>query len=428
MSELFNRRQNLARHAQTAPKQGRRLMHVDTLRGLLLVLMAINHIPSALHAVTDHPFGYMSAAEGFVFMAGLMAGYVYTRTWKRGDFHSLRTTCLKRAATIYRWHVGVYLTVLAGLLAAAFSFGESPANTPQAVLDHPILSIFSGLLLVQQPTLFDILPLYCVLLVVTPWLLRLCEQGRYAPLMFGSLGLWAATNIFSPQEPFDNGIINTGAFNLAAWQLLYIGGLAFGHRWASRQTATENPSSATSFLLPRPSSVVLAALAVTAAFLFCVRHGFLPSGLSESALAAVTNKNNFAPLRLLNTGLIAYLGYLIVSRCPQAFSWRPFALIGRASLSVFCVHVLAAYMIQASPALFADTASGQWLGTALMLGAITLTALMHGRFSAKKASAASGNQVAAPPLKTRQPRVRRPMVRHEPRSPLATDPLHRRSR
>src|SRR4051812_24501978 len=74
-----------------------RLTHVDTLRGVLLVLMAINHIPSDLRAVTDHPLGFMSAAEGFVFMAGLMAGYVYTRSWLRSTYQDLKKACVRRA-------------------------------------------------------------------------------------------------------------------------------------------------------------------------------------------------------------------------------------------------------------------------------------------------------------------------------------------
>ena len=427
MPELTHRRKlSDPNHAPCVPVRGQRLMHIDTLRGLLLTLMAVNHIPSDLRVVTDHPFGYMSAAEGFVFMAGLMAAYVYTRAWKRGDFSSLREACHQRAATIYRSHVAIYLVVLAGLLAAAFGFGEFPTNTPQGFLDHPIFSIFAGVLLVQQPTLFDILPLYCVLLVVTPWLLRLCEEGRYAGLVFGSLSLWGVANIFSPQQPFDNGLVNTGAFNLAAWQIMYVGGLAFGHRWATRK-ALETCCTSADYLLPRPRIRVLVALGAAAAVLFCVRHGFLPSGFSSDSLAVLTNKNNLAPLRLLNTALVLYLGYLVVSRFPQCFSWRPFAMIGRASLAVFSVHVLTAYVIQAIP-FFAASVGGRWLGTTLMLSAITLTAFTQFRFFTRKPAAPARSTLPPPPLKTRQLRVHRPMVRHEPRSPLATDPLHRRSR
>ena len=56
---------------------------LDSLRGLMLLGMAVNHIASRLQILTDHPFGYTSTAEGFVFLSGLVAGLVYTRRRQR---------------------------------------------------------------------------------------------------------------------------------------------------------------------------------------------------------------------------------------------------------------------------------------------------------------------------------------------------------
>jgi hypothetical protein len=411
----------------------RRLLHIDTVRGLLLVLMAVNHIASDLHRVTDHPFGFMSAAEGFVFMAGLMAGYVYTRTWLREGFAAVRQGCRRRAVTLYRWHVVSYLLVFAGLMAVGFSAGALPLNTPEAFLHHPGLSLFTGPLLVQQPSLFDILPMYCVLLLATPWCLRLCERGRYATLVFASLALWAAANVLCSQSPFDNGIVNTGAFNLAAWQAIYVVGLAFGHRWAHRESQQRSSSShppmraTQTHVLDLPSKPVLIGLIAAAAALFSVRHGFIPSGLPENVLGALTNKNNFAPLRLLDTALIVYLAYLTVSRHPRVFSWQPFAWIGSASLTVFGTHVVVAYGLHAFPEIFAETPAGRWLGTAVMLLSLALAAFVHGKLKPSPPKPARPALHPAP-LLARQPRLRRPIVRHEPRPPVPADSFHRRSR
>lgn len=421
---------NAAPRSRSKPGRSSRLMHIDTIRGLLLVLMAVNHIPSDLHTVTDHPFGFMSAAEGFVFMAGLMAGFVYTRKWARGSFGELRRACTNRAVSIYRWHASIYVLVLAGLMTVGFWAGALPLNTPSAFLERPALSIVSGLLLIQQPTLFDILPMYCVLLVSTPWLLRICSSaGGYARLIFGSFALWTAANLFCPQVPFDNGVINTGAFNLAAWQLIYVAGLAFGHRWSVRQQTAASIGHATSgYVLARPSTAALTCLIVVATLLFSVRHGFIPSGLSDSSLKAVINKNNFAPLRLLDTALIIYLGYLLISRNPRVFSWQPFAWIGQASLTVFSTHVFAAYAIHAFPETFAETSIGRWCGTAIMLLVISTSAALHNRLARDRPAVPSPRHLSAPALKPRQPRTRRLIVRHEPRPPVPADSFHRRSR
>ncbi|ATC65296.1 hypothetical protein CMV30_15815 [Nibricoccus aquaticus] len=417
----------IASRAKSVAASAPRHTHIDTLRGLLLVLMAVNHIPSDLHAVTDHPFGFMSAAEGFVFMAGLMAGYVYTRKWLRGNFRELFHACTSRTVTIYRWHALALILVFSGLVSIGYLTGTLPLNTPAATLDLPALSFVSALLLIHQPTLFDVLPMYCVLLLATPWLLRICARpGGYTRLICGSLSLWAAANIFCPQTPFEYGVINTGAFNLAAWQLLYVTALAFGHRWATRQqTHSPNNSAHPQHLLARPSTAVLLGLSAIAALLFCVRHGFIPSGLSETSLAAVTNKNNLAPIRLLDTALIIYLSYQLISRHPRAFSWRPLAWIGRASLPVFSIHILAAYAIHAFPQTFAETSSGRWLGTALMLATLMATAAIHSARDRHRLPASPPLERPAPALQTRHPRARRHIVRHEPRPPLPADSFHR---
>ena len=55
-------------------------LRIDTLRGLMLVIMMVTHIrwfaiPTAW--TTYQPIGFVTAAEGFVFLSGLVAGIVY---------------------------------------------------------------------------------------------------------------------------------------------------------------------------------------------------------------------------------------------------------------------------------------------------------------------------------------------------------------
>ena len=53
---------------QDTSPAGRRDGGLDSLRGLMLVGMAVNHIASPLQVLTDHPFGYTTSAEGLVFL------------------------------------------------------------------------------------------------------------------------------------------------------------------------------------------------------------------------------------------------------------------------------------------------------------------------------------------------------------------------
>jgi hypothetical protein len=441
--------------------------------------MAINHIPSDLRAYTDHIFGFVSAAEGFVFLSGLMAGYVYARKFFRNGFEAARRACVQRTTVIYRYHLGAYIAVFAGVVAFGFGHGVFPENTPEEFVAHPWLSLLLGPLLVLQPSLFDILPLYCVLLLATPWILRACAEGRRGWILLGSFQLWALTNFFSPQTPFLYGPVNTGAFNLGAWQLLFVVGAVFGFNWAEKERDasyaigaknaspntpnTKSPAHAVpagnedhdnararpaeaAYVLPTPPAGVLAALLGVAVFLYAMRHALIDTGLPQSAIDWLANKNNLAPLRLLNDTILFYLVYMAVSRFPRVISWRPLAWLGQASITVFAVHVVTAYVIQAHPETFSETASGRTLGTTIMLAALFLGAGLHKLFAGLPKHARKPQPLVPahaptpafpsvahahrpPPayaVHARQRREHRSHQRHESRASGAADPVHRR--
>ncbi|MBW8470508.1 MAG: OpgC domain-containing protein, partial [Thiobacillus sp.] len=54
-----------------------RRWELDALRGLMLVLMTLTHMPTMYSLPSGQPFGFVSAAEGFVFLSAFMAGRVY---------------------------------------------------------------------------------------------------------------------------------------------------------------------------------------------------------------------------------------------------------------------------------------------------------------------------------------------------------------
>ena len=60
-----------------------RLARLDLLRGLMLVLIAINHSPFWIRIYTEEFVGYVSAAEGFVFVSAFLAGMVFAGQERR---------------------------------------------------------------------------------------------------------------------------------------------------------------------------------------------------------------------------------------------------------------------------------------------------------------------------------------------------------
>jgi hypothetical protein len=355
--------------APPAPeRRSTRLMHLDALRGLFLFMMAVDHIPSDLQIVTNHPWGFMSAAEGFVFLAGLMGGMIYTRKLALIPGPSAAAGIRRRALTIYLWHFGTFMVMLLGVWLTLRLTGSAPGGAPPVMAQRPALAFLAGGTLLYQPGLLDVLPLYCVLILCLPWLLQLLEGGHRRALVLGSFAVWAATNAFWPQQPIvaAGGLLNTGAFNLGAWQLLYILGVVFGHASARGES-----------LLPAPRPGLIALILLTAALLWANRRGYFLTGWPPELHHWLTNKNNLAPLRLLNVFLLFYLGYLVLWRFPRILHIRPLAFLGQHSIAVFCFHVLIAYKINALPHIFAATETGRFWATMLMLSALFLAAGVH---------------------------------------------------
>ena len=52
---------------------------LDALRGLFLVWMTLTHLPTRFSDFVNQPIGFVSSAEGFVFISALLVGRLYIR-------------------------------------------------------------------------------------------------------------------------------------------------------------------------------------------------------------------------------------------------------------------------------------------------------------------------------------------------------------
>ena len=187
----------MAAAAPAAPKGGR-VASLDIIRGGLLVAMALNHIPSAIHRLTQQPFGFPSAAEGFVFIAGLVVGLVYSRKWDALGAKAATRVVLKRAAVVYGAHIATVAGVVAWmLLHARFSAGgQLPVASPWEYINDP-LPTWLGTLVLDPPAR----PAGCA-----PDVLRIPAAdadvalatlaGRYRRVLAVSAAIWLATWMF----------------------------------------------------------------------------------------------------------------------------------------------------------------------------------------------------------------------------------------
>jgi hypothetical protein len=82
----------------------RRLEEVDALRGLLLVWITLTHLPTVLSAYVNQPFGFVSAAEGFIFLSALFTGRIYFGLAQQNGYGAMLRKLRGRTLRLYLYH------------------------------------------------------------------------------------------------------------------------------------------------------------------------------------------------------------------------------------------------------------------------------------------------------------------------------------
>jgi len=300
---------------------------LDALRGLLLLIMAAVHVPTPVSHALQEPFGFIGNAEGFFFLSACLAGRVYGNNYLKNGWEPMSQRLWGRARVVYYFHIGMVVPVV--FIAWALSSRLVPvANHFHVFLVHPWGALALMPLLLHQPPLFDILPLYVILLGATPWLLAVARRCGWLPVLTASFLCWlAAQGNWARLDTAALLPFRWGSFNLFAWQFLWACGVAAGETSVRRKLFS--PSSRWWFGVP-------AALIV--AFALMVRHGLWPDTWFPPVLFGWMDKWSLGPLRLLSFGAWAVF---LMAWNPRPPGWllSPTALLGRHSLAVFTFHL-----------------------------------------------------------------------------------------
>jgi hypothetical protein len=325
-----------------------RRWELDALRGLMLVLMTVTHLPTRLNEPLGQPLGFVSAAEGFVLLSAYMAGMVYSRVARKKGIAAMRQALWRRTRKVYVCHSATLLFLFT-VVAAVGLQTDQPAVTDlmSFYLAHPLTAVGTGLLLIYAPPLLDILPMYIVFMLASPWLLAHALRRGWALILALSLTVWAlaqfglgwwvyraAVALLGPQVPFEE----TGSFATFSWQLLWVLGLWMG---ASRSAGTAQPWTFPGW------AVALAALLALTGLVWRHHEGQAPFG-ADVALNLLFDKWLLGPLRLFN---LAALIVLVIRFGPwlkaRVLRLRWLETLGAASLPVFCAHLVIVLLVLA---------------------------------------------------------------------------------
>src|ERR1700739_3480012 len=82
----------------------RRLNELDALRGFMLVWITLTHLPTVASTYVNQPFGFISAAEGFIFLSALFTGRIYFRIAQHDGYSTMTKKIWMRTLRLYGYH------------------------------------------------------------------------------------------------------------------------------------------------------------------------------------------------------------------------------------------------------------------------------------------------------------------------------------
>lgn len=318
------------------PKLERR-PELDALRGLFLVWMTLTHLPTRFADFVNQPLGFVSSAEGFVFISALLVGRLYIRDLMK-DPAAVRTRLWKRSLKIYGYHLlmlALAFTVVAGF--AVHTHKVALLNLLDFYLAHPVVAIAGSVLLLYCPPLLDILPMYVTFLFFTPIVLSAAVRWGWKWILAASGLIWLLAQ-YGLRDAVHNSLVRvthlpiplqeTGAFNLFAWQGVWAVGM-----WIGAKSATQTE-------IFRKVPGWLAATAAALCFFFIgVRFGWWGPNLTQQTLGVKLDKWSIGPWRAVNLVAFTIVVYWLRKYLVKLVTIEPFLTLGKASLKVFCAHI-----------------------------------------------------------------------------------------
>jgi hypothetical protein len=317
-----------------------RILTFDLMRGYFLVAIILDHLayfPNGLDWWGGRGNLYVSAAEGFFLISGIVLGVVRGRKLAEKPFAVAAKLLLQRGVQLYI--TAVVLMLLFTFIGWMFIDNPGLKAGIRPLTEDVWSVIWGGLTFNYIYGWADYLRLYAIFLFASPIALWLLRRGLWYVLLAVSVWIWSQ---------YSNSPLETAELSqVYSWQLIFFSGLTIGYYltpirqwWSSITPVIRNTVIAV--------TVSIAAITMLANFII-VEGATLFGGFSQT----LTNLNNtFAPYFIKEELPIARLvlfviwfgaGFWLFSRFEQYivkyFGWLllPF---GTNSLYVYILHAV----------------------------------------------------------------------------------------
>lgn len=310
----------------------KRDLRLDFLRGLCICIMVTDHIGglSPLRVLTGNNSFFVSAAEGFVFISGLLLGEVYRKLIARDGFRAAVAKALARAWKLYT------LTVIMTVLLSYASWYSGWAWVDQQEIQSPLRFAIRVLTFRRSYPYSDVLVMYSLLMLGAPIALWLLNRGWTWALLVGSWALWLAYQIspYGASQPLPT----IQSFHPAPWQIFFVHAMALGYH---RQRV-----AAWFHQLPKFYALIGLSLLFVGLIVLYITGGtiiepLIPSD-ANTFLAAVFTKNTVRIGRILAALVVFPLAFMIITYIwtplRRLFGWLLLPL-GQSSLYSYVMHL-----------------------------------------------------------------------------------------
>lgn len=323
---------------------GGRDLRLDLFRGLALWLIFLDHIPeNVVNWFTLRNYGFSDATEIFIFISGYTAAFVYGRAMRERGFIVSSARILRRAWQIYVAHIFLFTMFLAEIAYVTSTFSNPLYAEEMNIVDflkQPDITIFQAMVLKFRPVNMDVLPLYIVLLVFFPPVLRIL-LWQPACALIGAAAVYMLALHYDLNLPtYPNG---EWFFNPLAWQLLFVFGA-----WCAVGGAQRLRGLLQSRIVFAVAIAYLAfALFITLTWHFDALKPLVPNWLGE--VIYPIDKTDLDVLRFAHFLALAAVTVRFVPSDWPLLKWRvlqPAIRCGQHSLEIFCLGVFLAFAAQ----------------------------------------------------------------------------------
>ena len=321
-----------------------RIVALDIIRGLFLILILIDHIelyPDGFDYFTGRGRLFVSAAEGFFFMSGLLVGMVYRRRISLG-MKFIFKRMWARALELY----------LASIFFTLF-FTALAVYTNHETIKYGLYSVINWPHILKE-TIFmrygygwaDFLDRFALLMLIAPIAFYLLAKGKWWLMISASFIFWLIGQHISENN-----------FTIT-WQFLFNGAMLIGFywQWLTDKWRSFNRSTRRRVILVINSlTAVTFALSYASVYLLSVlneKFSELPQNLMNLTLRwnnfnewiwRYTQKWDLGFLRIIFFLLWFMTLYMFINKYHRSINRRTrylIELLGRNSLLVYIEHAM----------------------------------------------------------------------------------------